>query len=141
MVNVDISAAIQIVNFLFLIWILNIVLYRPIRGVLQQRKERVGGLEERIETCGSDAQEKDDAYASGLRNARSKGLGEKKVRVDEASEEERRILAEINEKAQADLTAVRETIKKDAQAARDALMQEVDSFATEIGQKILGRAI
>ena len=141
MVSVDISVFIQIVNFLFLIWILNVVLYRPIRGVLRQRKDKIDGLEARIETCASDAQEKDEAYSTGLKNARAKGLGEKQTRVESASEEERRIIAEINDKAQADLAEVREKIKKEADAARETLMQDVDAFATAIGQKILGRAI
>jgi F-type H+-transporting ATPase subunit b len=141
MVNIDISAVVQIINFLFLIWILNIVLYRPIRGVLKQRKEKISGMESRIEVCATDAQEKDEAFSAGIKKARATGMAEKQARVDAAAEEERQIIAEITEKAQADLADVREKVAKDAASARDALMKDVDTFATTIGQKILGRAI
>jgi len=45
----DWSTLIQIANFIFLIFILNIILYKPIRSVLIQRKEKITGLEEGIE--------------------------------------------------------------------------------------------
>ena len=141
MVSVDVSLVFQIVNFLFLIWILNLVLYRPIRKVLIQRKEKVDGLEERIETFESDASSKDQAFSAGLRKARAKGLEEKEARVAEATAQEKEIIAQINAKAQENLAAVRAEIARDAETARAALQKEVDGFATAIGEKILGRAI
>ena len=45
MISVDVSLFIQIANFLFLIWVLNIILYRPIRGIIRQRKEKFDKLE------------------------------------------------------------------------------------------------
>ena len=141
MVSVDVSLVFQIVNFLFLIWILNMVLYRPIRKVLIQRKEKVTGLEERIGTFESDARSKDEAFAAGLRKARARGLEEKEARVSDAAEKEKEIIAKINAKAQENLAVVRADIARDTDAARAALQKEVDGFATAIGEKILGRAI
>jgi F-type H+-transporting ATPase subunit b len=137
----DESLFIQIVNFLFLIWAMNILLYRPIRNVLIQRKEKFASLGENIETLTRDAQEKDDAFAEGLKEARAQGLKEKEVFVQAASEEEKEIIAKINQKAQADLEEVRTKIAKDVEAARTSLQKEVDTFADAIGEKILGRAI
>ena len=57
MVSIDGSLIIQIVNFIFLIWILNVVLYKPIRKVLIQRKEKIAGLEQKIDTAGNDIKE------------------------------------------------------------------------------------
>ena len=48
MVNVDVSLLIQIINFIVLIWVLNLVLYKPIRNILIQRKEKVANLEKRL---------------------------------------------------------------------------------------------
>lgn len=141
MVSVDGSVFIQIVNFLFLIWVLNIVLYRPIRNVLLQRKEKVDGLAQKIDTLAGDAKEKDAAFASGIREARAKGLKAKEALLGEAAEEEKRIIGEINAKAQADLATVRGKIAADAEAVRAELEKEVDTFADAIGQKILGRAV
>ncbi len=141
MVNIDGSVFIQIVNFLVLIWILNIVLYRPIRNILLQRREKVSGLEGNIEAANTRMKEKDDAFSKGIKDARAKGLREKDSLIEEAEAEEKEIVGKINEKAQAELAQVKDKIAKEAQEVRDALMKEVDAFASDIGKKILGRAV
>ena len=141
MINIDGSLFIQIANFLVLIWILNIVVYRPIRKILIERNERIDGLEKGIETRFKDAQEKDEEFSRGIREARVQGVKEKDALLDEAAAEEKQIIAKINEKAQADLAAVRAQIEKDIDEVRSALQSQVDDFARAIGQKILGRTV
>ncbi|RLC05527.1 MAG: ATPase, partial [Deltaproteobacteria bacterium] len=85
MVNVDGSVFIQIVNFLFLIWILNVILYKPIRNVLLQRKEKVTGLEEDISEFAKNAKEKIDAFSSGIKEARVRGVKEKDTIMEGAA--------------------------------------------------------
>lgn len=137
----DWTFLLQMGNFLFLIWVLNMILYKPIRNVLIQRKQKISGLQESIDASQKDVEDKEEAYASGIRDARAKGLKEKEGLMAEAAEEEKKIIAKINEKTQADLAEVRERIARDAEAARQTLLQEIDGFAEAIGQKILGRAI
>jgi F-type H+-transporting ATPase subunit b len=137
----DESVFIQIVNFLLIIWILNLVLYKPIRNILIQRKEKIAGLDQNIETMNRDAKEKDDAFASGIKEARSKGLKGKEALLQEGADEEREIIEKINQKAQTDLAEMREKIAKDAEDVRTSLQKEIDAFANAIGEKILGRAV
>jgi len=137
----DGSLLIQVVNFIFLIFILNIILYKPIRNVLIQRKEKISGLEEGIEAFERDAIEKEDAFALGIKDARANGLKEKEVLLTAAAEEEKKIIEKINKKAQADLAEVKEKIVKDAEVAKTSLLKEIDGFANAIGEKILGRAV
>jgi F-type H+-transporting ATPase subunit b len=141
MIKIDGSVVIQIVNFVFLIWILNIVLYKPIRKVLHQRKEKITGLEKNIETCIRDVNEKDDSISSELRSAKQKGVKELENLLQSAEEEEKKLIKSINKKAAAEMVAIREKIVKDAENVRETLQKEIDSYASEIGQKILGRAV
>jgi F-type H+-transporting ATPase subunit b len=141
MINVDGSVFIQIVNFIFLIWVLNIILYKPIRNVLAQRKEKITGLEQSIETFNYDSKEKEEAFDAGIKEARAKGLKDKEALVEEASQEEKSIVEKINEKAQADLVQIRSKIAKDTESVRASLQEEIDSFADAIVKKILGRAV
>ena len=140
MVSIDGSLIIQIVNFIFLIWILNIVLYKPIRKLLIQRKEKFTGLEQRIDTVEKDIKDKDDAFSLGIKEAKAKGLNEKRVLLQEAVDKEREIIEKINKNAQADLAEFRGKIAKDVENISESLRQELDSFANAIGQKILGRS-
>jgi len=141
MINIDGSLFIQIANFLVLIWILNIVVYRPIRKILIERREKIKGLEEGIETRLKDAQEKDEEFLRGIREARSRGMKEKEALLEEAAVQEKELIAEINEKAQAEMGDVRAKIAKDIDAVRSSLHSQVDDFAQAIGQKILGRTV
>ncbi len=141
MINIDVSVVIQVINFIFLIWVLNLILYKPIRKILLQRKEKVTGLENGIDTFMADAEAKNAAFTAGIKSARTKGLNEKGALLEVAAEEERRIIDKINEKAQADLIAIRQKISQDTDAVRIKLQQEVDGFADAIGQKILGRVV
>jgi F-type H+-transporting ATPase subunit b len=137
----DMSLFIQIVNFLFLIWILNVLLYRPIRNMLIKRKEKLNNLEQNIETLSSDAHERDTEFSAGIKDARARGMKEKEALVQAAADQEREVIEKINKKAQADLAEVRKKIVKDAEAVRASLQKEIDAFAEAIGEKIIGRAI
>ena len=137
----DGSLFVQIANFLIIIWALNVILYKPIRKILIQRKEKISSLEQNIEKLDQNAKDKDDAFVSGIKTARGKGSVEKEALLKEASEEERKIIEEINQKAQANLAEIREKIAKDAENVRSALQKEVDTFANAISEKILGRAV
>jgi F-type H+-transporting ATPase subunit b len=137
----DSSVVIQVVNFIFLIWVLNIILYKPIRKIVAERKSKVEGLEGRINSLNQDALEKDQAYGAGIKDARTKGLAEKDAMIQAAEEEEKKVVRTITAKAQADLSEIRKKIIADTEEVRVILQKEVDAFAVEIGQKILGRAV
>ena len=58
-----------------------------------------------------------------------------------AADEEKKIVARVNEKALAELADIREKISQEAQTAKAALQSKVDEFADDICQKILGRTV
>jgi len=140
-VTPDGSLLIQIVNFLFTIWVLNILLYKPIRKILTRRKEKIDGFELSIQTFSKDAQEKDEAFAAGIKEARARGFKEKEILLQQAADEEKTIIADINRKAQVEFAQIREKIVKEAEVVRESLQKEIDDFADQICLKILGRAV
>ncbi|MBF0303618.1 MAG: ATP synthase F0 subunit B [Desulfamplus sp.] len=140
MVSVDGSLFIQIVNFLFLLYALNLVLFKPVRKILLERKEKIDSLDKGIQSLSSKASDKDNSYKEGLKLARTEGLKQKETFVEQASQEEKEILERINKKAQANLAAIRNQVAEESEKARLALEKEVDAFAKAIGEKILGRA-
>ena len=136
----DISTLYQMVNFLVLLFVLNLVLYKPIRKVILDRKAKIKGMQKKAEKAASDLVSGEEAYKDGLKVARTEGLKEKETFIDEASEEEKEILDKINKKAQANLVQIREQVAKETEQARKSLEGEVEVYARAIGEKILGRA-
>lgn len=139
MVSVDGSIVLQILNFLVLIWVLNMVLYKPIRKILLERKMKVTGLQSAIDGSAQQVDAKESAYAEGVRQARAAGQKEKEVLLQAAAEEEKTIIGKINDSAQAELKEVKGKIAQEMGTVKAALEKEVDAFADAIGQKILGR--
>jgi F-type H+-transporting ATPase subunit b len=128
------------INFLVLLFVLNLVLYKPIRNVLLERKAKIEGMQNGAEKAQSDLVAGEDAYNNGLKQARSKGLKSKEAFIEEASKEEKEIIDRINKKAQANLADIKKQVAQETEQARKALEAEVDVYAKAIGEKILGRA-
>jgi F-type H+-transporting ATPase subunit b len=140
MVDINWTVFPQIANFLILIFILNMVCYKPIRKILLARKAKVDGLQQGIESSKQEADDKDQSFNRGLKEARAKGQKEKEAMLQAAGDEEKAIVAKINDKARENLAAIKAKIATDTEAVKSALEKEVDGFADAITQKILGRA-
>ncbi len=136
----DISTVIQMINFLVLLYVLNLVLYKPIRNVLIERKAKIEGMQEGAQKAATDLVAGEDAYKNGLKQARAEGLKQKEAFVEEASKEEQEIIDGINKKAQANLAEIKQQVATETDQARKALETEVEAYANAIGEKILGRA-
>lgn len=136
----DISLVYQMINFLVLLFVLNLVLYKPIRNVLLERKAKIEGMQIGAQKAASDLVAGEDAYKDGLKQARSEGLKEKETFIEEASKEETEIINKINKKAQANLALIKTQVADETEQARKSLEGEVEAYAKAIGEKILGRA-
>ena len=136
----DISLVYQMINFLILLFVLNLVLYKPIRNVLLERKAKIEGMQEGAQKASNDLVAGEDAYKDGLKQARSKGLKEKEAFIEAASQEEKEIIDRINKKAQANLAEIKKQVADETEQARKLLENEVEAYAKAIGEKILGRA-
>jgi F-type H+-transporting ATPase subunit b len=140
MVEINWTVFVQIANFLILLFALNIVLFKPIRRILNQRKAKMAALRDSADATDRHVEEKGQAFTDGIKEARLQGQKQKEAMLKAATDEEKEIVARINAKAQEDMAIVKARIEKDTEAVRSALEKEVDIFAGAITQKILGRA-
>ncbi len=141
MVSVDGSVIVQVVNFLLLIWMLNMVLYKPVREILGRRKQKVSGLKLEVDDFNQFVSDRDSAYADGIRNARLAGQKEKEVILNIAADGEAEIIKKINGEAQVQLGEARDKINAEINAVGLALENDVNLFAKAISHKILGRIV
>ena len=132
---------IQIANFLFLLFILNIILYRPIRKILGNRKDEMDSFQEMI----GDFQDKSSRYVKELEGsrieARNAGFKEKEVLKGEGLEEEKDIVREASSSSDEKIGKTREEIHEKVADVRQSLQAEVEGFSQELAEKILGRSI
>jgi F-type H+-transporting ATPase subunit b len=140
MIDITYSVFIQMANFLVLLVVLNLVLYRPIRAILKQRKERMEGLSTEAASCRQKREETDHELAEGRRQAQAEGGAFRNDLKNQALATEKEQLAKAQAKMDAESAQMEEQIKEQMGQARQDLLGKVDSFSLVAAQKILGRS-
>jgi F-type H+-transporting ATPase subunit b len=140
-ISPDITIVFQIVNFVVLIFLMNVIVYKPIRRIIAERKGVKDGLLHDIESSLADAGETARSLEAGIAKARAEGVAAKEALAAEASEKEKELLAQISSKAASELAVLKGRIEAEAASAKTALMAEINMFASAIGEKILGRTL
>jgi F-type H+-transporting ATPase subunit b len=141
MITTDITLFIQIVNMIVLMFLLNGVLYKPIRKVLKERSGKLQGMQEEISKFEKNAvlrQEEVDgkmAKASGKAKA---ALDSARAEAQTAGDEK---LATIKAEAEAVKDEKLAELRTHIESARTSLQSNLDEFATEMASKILGRSL
>lgn len=137
----DYTVFIQVANFLFLLLILNIILYRPIRKILDQRKKEMNSFQTMIE----DFQDKSAQYENDLEEnrteARKEGYKEKEDLKNACLREEKDLLQEATSLADEKMGQAKEEIERKRKDARRSLENEVEVFSHELAEKVLGRSL
>ena len=141
MITIDITVVIQIINILILIVVMNAVLYKPVRTVLEKRKEKVAELANSIETFKKNTELRKEEINKKLNDARIKAKEEIEKSRAAAQTSSAESLAQVRHEAQANKTVQLSEIQKQFTAAQQQLSGQIDSFASDMAAKILGRSI
>ena len=141
MIALDWTLFVQIINFLVLVYLLNMVLFKPIRRVLLERQARLTAYEDEIAGLGDNQQGILGEVDQQLATARREGLGLREKLRQEGSQEESSLLEQVKKEVDAEWTKVEAKIKKDMAKAREALRAQAQDFATALSAKILGRKL
>ena len=111
MIDINTSLIIQIVNFLLIMIVLNFILYRPIRRILQERRETFSGFEVDISDLATRTDQKARDFEALLLAARKDGFLRKDEIKGEGQEEEKKILSAATGEAEAKIEGIKEQIK------------------------------
>ena len=141
MVSVDGSIVLQIVNFLLLIWIMNMVLYKPIRKILLKRKEEFHAYEESIGEFESKSEEGSKDFSEGMITARKEGFQEKEGLKGQGLEGEKALIGSATASALEKIDEAKKNIYQTIQEAWAGLEKESADFSKELAEKILGRSL
>ncbi len=141
MIDIDITMLIQIVNILFLIVILNAVLYKPVLAILAKRKKKLADLESEAENYRKNAKLRGEEFDKKLLEVGQKA----KAKLDDARNEAQtagnETLAKIRSESDSAKSSQLSQVKSDFATARKELSGQLDSFANEMASKVLGRAV
>lgn len=141
MIKLDVTLLIQFFNFVVLMVILNYLLYRPLRKVIQRRQENIQDSHQTAQQLEGQIEEKMTRYQEQLQAAKRKGAEERSLMRKSASEEEAKILAAAQAGAAEKLQQIKQQVQADTAEARAKLTKETGDLARQISSKVLGRAL
>ncbi len=141
MITLNITFWIELVLALILMYILNIILYKPVRRILEERKQKMDEIRGEAEKYERNAQALVDNFNRKLAEARAKGQAEREKFKESARQVERELLEASTKEAEKEKSEQLGQLMGQIEAARKELKDKVEAFALEIAQKLLGRAI
>ena len=94
MLNIDGTLILQIANFLVLLVVMNVILYKPIRGILAKRDEEMASRQKMIDDYQGRVEDNEEAIESGMVLARKEGYHEKESLKAQGQDEEKGVLQE-----------------------------------------------
>jgi len=140
-ISIDWTFWVQFANFVILMVILNVLLYRPLRNVMAERKKGIEAKHQKARDLEVSINEKMERYEKTLYEAKvDAGQAATSIRK-EAAKREATILGSARMEASGHLDLIKAQVAKQAEAARSSLKNETQELAAAIAGKVLGRKV
>ena len=131
----------QIVNFIVLLFILRLVLYKPVLNMLESRKQRIAEGLQAAEVARQEA----EAERAQLESQLDKERREAMERIAAASKRGETLAAEIEAGAREEAQRLVEEARQDAVRERDRIIAEAQDQIAELAllaaEKVIGREL
>ncbi len=126
-----------VINFLGLLYILNIIFYRPLLKIFKEREDTVKGSLDAAKEMDSKKEEGIATMNRELAGARSKAREVFESIKSEGSNKQKEMLSEAAASADGLLQKAREELRAEVEKARAALKADVEKFSDEIVRKLV----
>ena len=141
MVSLDYSLGIQIINFVLLIFILNRLLYKPLLGMIDKRKQKLADSETEIRRLRETVEHQMAAYEEKLRLAKTAAVEEKNEIIRRGAEEARAITDAVRAEIPELMEQFQVRMGREIDAAKKILTGQSQKLSIEIAEKVLGRSL
>lgn len=141
MINLDNTLLIQIVNFLALVFLLNIVLYKPLMKTMDGRQKRIDNAHDEVTSLEETIEEKVAAYEQTLREARAKAMEQREEIKNQGTEAAKGILGQARDEVSEMIQGFKVKVSAEKEEARQILQKQTEQLAQEISEKVLGRSV
>lgn len=128
---------IHIALILLMIWILNRTFFRPINKVLEKRQKNSGGRSSEAQQILSQVQEKNTAFDSAIRDARSEGYELIESQRSHAVAARQETIEAVKSEVNTLIASGKETIAKQTAEAQKSISAEAQKMAEQISANIL----
>jgi len=137
----DYTLLIQMVIFLSLIFVLNILLYKPILAIIDRRKKQLEESENEIKLFNESVEKRVAEYEEKLKQAKIKGSELKKEIIQEGVNQAKNIVDVVRNEIPVIAREFQQKMDNEVQKAKLILDGHSKELSLEIAQKVLGRPL
>ena len=141
MIEINLTIAIQVLQFLVLAFILNRLLFRPISKVMEERQQRIASWEERTKSSHDSVRTRLQNYENQLREARVRAQEQQEQMTREIKEQEEKRLRSVSEEASRLISASQQKLRDETERLRLELHRQAEELAKLVTEKALGRKV
>jgi len=141
MIDINVSLLIQLANFIVLLIILNFILFKPIREIMQEREQGISSALGDAKIAQERMQSLLDQYNTALADAKQKAATTYNALYQQGIDAQRDMISTERAKAGEQLDKARAEITSMSAAARSDLRKEAERLSQEITVKLLGRTV
>jgi len=124
-------------NFLGLVYILNIILFRPLLKVFQERESTIKGSIDAAKEMNSRKEEGIERMNNEISAARGKAKEVFEGNRNAGLEVQKKLLSEAETTAAGMLQKAREELRSEGEKARKSLKADIEKFSDEIVRKLV----
>jgi len=140
-ISLDWTLILQFINFIVLLYLLNRILFKPLRAVMEKRRDTIEGSHGRARDLQADIDDKMSRYQQQLTEAKKLANDERAQLRKLAVEEESKMIATAQANAVGRMDQIREQVGLESTRANQTLKKESTALAQLIATKILGRSL
>lgn len=137
----DYTIFIQIITFLALIYMLNVLLYKPILSIIERRKKKLEELENEIKLFNESVDKRAAEYEEKLKQAKTNASEFKKEIIKEGADQANMIINAVRNEIPLIAQEFQQKMDKEIQTARQILNNQSRKLSIEIAQKVMGRQV
>jgi len=138
MLNIEMQwFIVLLVNFLVLVFVLNIILFKPLLRIFKEREESVKGSLDAAKEMDRKKEEGLERMNKELSETRQKAKDIFEKLREEGLNKQKALLSDAEGQASAMLQRAREELKSEAEKARVSLKADAEKFSDEIVRKLV----
>jgi F-type H+-transporting ATPase subunit b len=141
MLNINATLLFQIINFIILIFILDLILFKPLLRLREEREKLTAGKEEESRHQEAQAESMREEYMRKLQEARLQGRMKKELLEKDGALIEKEMVAKVRAEAASILKETKAQIEQEMKKTRESLASQIQLLSSQIAKKILGREI
>jgi F-type H+-transporting ATPase subunit b len=141
LISLDWSLAVQILNFVILLVLLQRLLYRPLLAKMEERTSAIKKSLDEAQAARAEAARQQAENETRLRAAYQEAAAIRESALKEAAEEQRRLVEAARAESQRMIEGARAQMDADVRRARDELRREVSSLATAVAEKLVRKSL